>query len=136
MTADAVELWADRAMGDFEKKVGRNAPSKQKAMVCQCFPYFFSQNHTTCSFDNISEYTPVPCQKLAQRDQPAMVELLQICSLMNYVWPKIETHLGKGKLLEGILEQWKMGCLRFKLHSGSKPYILEPRNHNPEHDVV
>ncbi len=33
VTAEAVELWADRAMGDFEKKVGKNAPSKQKARI-------------------------------------------------------------------------------------------------------
>lgn len=31
VTGDAVELWADRAMGDFERKVGKNAISKQKA---------------------------------------------------------------------------------------------------------
>lgn len=52
-----------------------------------------------------------PCQKLAQRDQPAMVELLQICCLMNYVWPKVQTYLGAGKLLDGIMDQWKAGCL-------------------------
>ena len=120
----------------LRRKLEETHHQSRRQWFANVFHIFFSQNHTTCSFDNISEYTPVPCQKLAQRDQPAMVELLQICSLMNYVWPKIETHLGKGKLLEGILEQWKMGCLRFKLHSGSKPYILEPRNHKPEHDVV
>jgi len=37
VTGEAVELWADRAMGDFEKKVGKNAPSKQKA----CMGMFF-----------------------------------------------------------------------------------------------
>lgn len=28
---DAVELWADRALSDFQRKVGKNAPNKQKA---------------------------------------------------------------------------------------------------------
>ena len=31
VTDDAVELWADRALSDFNRKVGKNAPSKQKA---------------------------------------------------------------------------------------------------------
>ena len=48
---------------------------------------------------------------MAQRDQPAMVELLQICCLMNYVWPQIRSYIGEGKVLDGILDQWKIGCL-------------------------
>ena len=52
-----------------------------------------------------------PCQKLAQRDQSGMQELLQICCLMNYVWPKVQNHIGKGKLLDDIMDQWKLGCL-------------------------
>ena len=31
VTDDAVLLWAQRAQCDFEKKVGKNAPAKQKA---------------------------------------------------------------------------------------------------------
>ena len=31
VTVDAVGLWADRAIGDFDRKVGKNAPPKQKA---------------------------------------------------------------------------------------------------------
>ena len=30
VTAEAVELWADRALTDFARKVGKNAPAKQK----------------------------------------------------------------------------------------------------------
>lgn len=56
-----------------------------------------------------------PFQKLAQRDQQAMVELLQICCLMNYIFPKVQSHLGAGKMLDGIVDQWKMGCLRLQV---------------------
>ncbi|CAK9023126.1 Uncharacterized protein SCF082_LOCUS16076 [Durusdinium trenchii] len=35
VTAEAVELWADRAMTDFDKKVGKNAPTKQKDQLLQ-----------------------------------------------------------------------------------------------------
>ena len=30
VTGDAVELWADRALSDYERKVSKNAPAKQK----------------------------------------------------------------------------------------------------------
>ena len=40
-----------------------------------------------------------------------MIEVLQICCLMNYVWPKVQSYIGTGKLLDDILDQWKMGCL-------------------------
>jgi len=35
---------------------------------------------------------------------------------MNYVWPKIQAYLGGGKLLDEILDQWKMGCLGCKFN--------------------
>ena len=40
-----------------------------------------------------------------------MVDLLQICCLMCYVWPKLESYLGAGKLLDNVMEQWKLGNL-------------------------
>ncbi len=52
-----------------------------------------------------------PFQKNAQRDQPAMLELLQISCLMNYLWPQLESHFGKGKLLDEIADMWSLGFL-------------------------
>jgi hypothetical protein len=52
-----------------------------------------------------------PWQKMAQRDQNGMIDLLQICCLMCYVWPKLAAYLGAGKLLNNVMEQWKLGNL-------------------------
>ena len=30
---------------------------------------------------------------------------------MTYVWPKIQNFLGNGELLDGIMNQWKLGNL-------------------------
>lgn len=113
VTADAVEIWADRVMGDFERKVGKNAPSKQKAGLRKMFhptkgrlKFYIS----TVYVDQIKS-----CQKLAQRDQAAMVELLQICCLMESVWNQIQSYLGQGKLVDGIMDQWGMGMLGLQL---------------------
>ena len=40
-----------------------------------------------------------------------MVELLQICCLMHHVWPLLHNYLGAGKLLDGIMDQWRLGYL-------------------------
>ena len=50
-------------------------------------------------------------QKMAMRDQPAMLELLQIACLMNYLWPELEKYIGKGKPLDTIVDMWQMGLL-------------------------
>lgn len=84
-----------------------------------------------------------PWQKLAQRDQSGMVDLLQICCLMCYVWPKLEAYLGAGKLLDNIMEQWKLGNLGWTgqnhvflgtkiLPWKSKPCIFGNQNFNLE----
>ncbi|CAK9033935.1 unnamed protein product [Durusdinium trenchii] len=41
--------------------------------------------------------------------------LLQVCCLMTYVWPKIQNFLGNGELLDGIMNQWKLGALDAEL---------------------
>ena len=51
------------------------------------------------------------CQKMAIRDQQAMVELLQISCLMIYLAPKLEAHLGKGEVLEEVAKLWTLGRL-------------------------
>lgn len=56
-------------------------------------------------------------QKMAIRDQPAMVELLQISCLMAYLWPKMEAHLGKCQALDDLQRMWQMGCLGWKVFS-------------------
>ena len=53
----------------------------------------------------------LPCQKMAQRDQAGMVELLQNCCLMNHVWPLLQGYLGQGTELNSIMAQWKLGNL-------------------------
>lgn len=53
----------------------------------------------------------VSLQKHAQRDQPGMVDLLQICTLIANLWPHIRQYLGEGKLLDELMTQWEMGCL-------------------------
>ena len=50
-------------------------------------------------------------QKLAIRDQSAMMELLQISCVMAYLWPKLETHLGQGKALDDVQKMWQLGHL-------------------------
>lgn len=53
-------------------------------------------------------------QKLAQRDQQGMVELLQICTLMSNLWDDIREYLGEGKLLNHVMAQWELGYLGCK----------------------
>lgn len=68
-------------------------------------------------------------QKMAIRDQPATVELLQISCLMAYLWPKMEAHLGKCQALDDLQRMWQMGCLGWKVFfkfckKHKKPCIL------------
>ena len=51
------------------------------------------------------------CQKMAMRDQPAMLELLQISCLIHHVWPQLQAHLGQGKALDDIVQMWEIGNL-------------------------
>ena len=112
---DAVELWADRALSDFNRKVGRNAPSKQKALgfkkiwISVLTPTLFKNNRP---FESpIMLIFSLPCQKMSQRDQAGMLELLQNCCLMNHIWPLLQGYLGEGKELENIMAQWRLGNL-------------------------
>lgn len=54
-----------------------------------------------------------------------MIELLQISCLMNYLWPQLESHLGKGKLLDEIADMWSLGFLSWIGKIGKTMHIWD-----------
>ena len=73
---------------------------------------------------------------MAQRDQSAMQELLQICCLVSWLLPKLLLILGHGDAMEKVKNMFWMGCLGLKhVFFKLKPCIFRSKFNTPQNAV-
>lgn len=94
--------WAFRASGDHAKQAPPESATKQKARTAKkkVVPIFL-----LCT---------LPPQKLAQRDLPSMVDLMEVSCIWSKIQDEMEVHIGRGPALDTIKKAWSEGPLKLK----------------------